>query len=633
MELLRFRMKQLNRFLISNPEILAVVVAGLLMALGFFLEFLQINVLPQVAFVLAFVIGGFSPAKKGVQATLETHKLNVEFLMIFAAIGAMIIGHWAEGALLIFIFSLSGALETYANEKSRAEITKLMELQPESADVVLPDGSYRTTLIAELNVGDVIICRAGERIPVDGMVIDGISTINNAVITGESLPIQAEPGLDVYAGAINMSGALTIEMTKVATETTLQKIIAMVQEAESEKPKSQLFIEKFEGIYVWVVLILAVLLFVGGPFVFAWDINTAFYRAMVLLVVASPCALVASVMPAILSAVSYCAKRGVLFKSGVALEQVADLQAIAFDKTGTLTQGILDVTDIVVADGYDEGRILQLAASIEALSNHPLAQAILRRAADDLVELLPLTNYQEVTGFGVSAEFEGKLYQAGKAKFITDGDEDIVAKGFTLQSQGKTIVYIGEAGHICGFLALQDEVRQSTKEAIAELRRRKLVPVMLTGDNPHTAASIAEQAGIEEYIAGCLPEDKVEHIKALKEKYHGVAMVGDGINDAPALATATIGVAMGEGSDVALETADMVLMKNDLRRILFTIDTSAKMNRIIKQNIIFSTTIIILLVLSNLFMLIDLPFGVVAHEGSTILVILNGLRLLIPPRK
>ncbi|PFK41062.1 heavy metal translocating P-type ATPase [Bacillus cereus] len=580
-------------------------------------------------YILAYIIGGYAKAKEGIEDTIEEKELNVEMLMLFAAIGAAIIGYWAEGAILIFIFALSGAMESYTLSKSQKEISALLDLQPEEA-LCISHGTEERIPVAQLEIGDIILIKPGERVPADGTIHNGETNIDEAAITGEPIPNEKKLGDEVFAGTVNLRGAIEVKITKRSDQTLFQKIIRLVQNAQSEKSPSQLFIEKFEGTYVKGVLIVVTLMMVVPHFMLDWSWNETFYRAMILLVVASPCALVAAITPATLSAISNGAKSGILFKGGIHLERLASVKAIAFDKTGTLTQGKPTVTDVYIRNGITEKDVLYITASIESHSTHPLAEAIVKYAkhAYDITLTKP-ESVEDVTGFGLKGMLENKMYKIGKADFI--GEEATTFHNgiaTTLEQEGKTVVYLSDDKGILGLIALKDTLRQETIAAIHDLQSIGVEAIMITGDNEQTAKAIATESNIKEYYASCLPETKVDTIKQLKEKYGTVAMVGDGINDAPALATASIGVAMGEGTDVALETADVVLMKNELSRLAQAIRLSKRMNRIVKQNIIFSLAVIALLICSNFLQFLALPFGVIGHEGSTILVILNGLRLL-----
>ncbi|MCK6207756.1 cadmium-translocating P-type ATPase [Bacillus infantis] len=627
---LKQEQESLLQKILPHAELIAAILSGVLILAGWLLARNDMGAASITAYLLAFVIGGFAKAKEGIEETIENKELNVEMLMIFAAIGSAIIGYWTEGAILIFIFAVSGALETYTMNKSNKEISSLMELQPEEA-LLLTDGGEQRVHVSELSIGDQILVKPGERVPSDGKILKGTTTLDEAAITGESIPVSKSNADEVFSGTVNLNGSITVEITKPASDTLFQKIIQLVQTAQSEKSPSQLFIEKFEGTYVKVVLATVAAMMVLPHYLLGWSWTETFYRAMILLVVASPCALVASIMPATLSAISNGARRGILFKGGVHLENLGHLKAIAFDKTGTLTKGRPEVTDYLVCEDMEEEEILLAAASIESHSNHPLAGAIVKYAKNELKQpLVSPESIEDISGFGVKAMLQDEEWKIGKADFIGREEAERFADGaaLSLAGEGKTIVFIKKGSKIAGLLALKDVVREETKAAISTLNSQGIYTVMLTGDSEKTAQAIAAESTVDEYIAECLPANKVEHLKDLKKRYENVAMVGDGINDAPALAAANVGIAMGEGTDVALETADVVLMKNELPKIAEAITLSQRMNKIIKQNVIFSITVIMLLIASNFLQILDLPFGVIGHEGSTILVILNSLRLL-----
>ncbi|API91309.1 ATPase [Virgibacillus pantothenticus] len=613
----------------EHKELIAALFSGLLIAVTWSLEAYLSQPLWVILHLIAFIIGGYAKAKEGITETIRNKDLNVEMLMIFAAIGAAAIGYWTEGAILIFIFALSGALETYTMNKSNKEISSLMKLQPEKALRI--DGEEKEIVpVSSLQINDIIYVRAGERIPADGEIDRGETSIDESAITGEAIPVRKTEGNEVLAGTVALDGSIYIQITKPANQTLFQQIIQMIQSAQEEKSPSQLFIEKFEGAYVKIVLVVVFFMMFIPYFLFDWTIQESIYRAMILLVVASPCALVASIMPATLSAISKSARAGVLFKGGVHIENIGHIQAIAFDKTGTLTNGKPEVTDFHIHPDYTKEEILPIAMAMEQDSTHPLAHAIVTFCRQNKIDVLPQDIQVSVftlAGNGISAIIQNVTWEIGKPDYI--GFEAYFEHTTKqLAAEGKTIVYVKKGDQVVALFALKDTVRNDSIQAIKLLKQQGIHTLMLTGDHELTAKAIAEEAGIDEYVANCLPHEKVEEIKKLKEAYQHVAMVGDGINDGPALATANIGIAMGEGTDVALETADVVLMKNNLSRIINAIHTSQKMNRVVKQNIFFSLAVIAVLIASNFLQVLDMPLGVIGHEGSTILVILNGLRLL-----
>lgn len=614
----------------AHLELIAAIVAGILILAAWLIGKDGSATLSISLYVIAFLIGGFAKAKEGIEETIADRQLNVEMLMVFAAIGSAVIGYWAEGAILIFIFAISGALETYTLNKSHKEISALMELQPEEAWLIQDDGSTVNVATSSLSVGSRILVKPGERIPVDGAVIHGTTSVDMSAINGESVPVTKTVSDELFAGTVNLSGAIQMEMTKPSSETLFQKIITLVQNAQSEKSPSQQFIEKFEGTYVKIVIFTVIVMMFLPHYLFDWDWTTTFYRAIVLLVVASPCALVASIMPATLAAISNGAKRGILFKGGVHLEHLGSLKAIAFDKTGTLTSGKPVVTDFIVREHADPDKTLSLLSAIEAQSNHPLAVAIVNYAEEEGIFQREHLQIEDVPGYGIRAWTESGEVLVGNPRFvgkelIEQFNDGIVER---LSNEGKTVVTMKDAEGVLAVIALKDTLRPEAIQAINDLKHLGIQSIMLTGDNEKTAKAIASEAGLDRFAAECLPEMKVEELKRLMKEHGEVGMVGDGINDAPALATATSGIAMGEGTDVALETADVVLMQNDLTRISYAVKVSKKMQRIVKQNVFFSVAVIAVLIISNFMQVVDLPLGVIGHEGSTILVILNGLRML-----
>lgn len=615
----------------EHIELIAALFSGCIILVTWSIENYISEPLWMILHILAFIIGGYAKAKEGITETIRNKKLNVEMLMIFAAIGSVVIGYWTEGAVLIFIFALSGALETYSINKSNKAITSLIELQPEEA-IVIDNNQEKIVSVSSLQINDSILIKAGERIPADGVILKGSSTVDESSITGESIPVNKKKDDEVFAGTIALDGTINVKVTTEPSETIFQKIIHMVQQAQEEKSPSQLFIERFEGIYVHVVIIAVLVMMFLPHLLFQWTLFESIYRALVLLVVASPCALVASIAPATLSAISNAARKGVLFKGGIHIENLAQIQAIALDKTGTLTKGKPKVTDVYLdTNHFKKTEILQVVGGIEKESTHPLAQAITHYCIKNNNDIkIDNQDWRNQSGEGIKAIVSNVTWKIGKADFVGKEQAESFLNGIGLQlaREGKTVVFVKADETIVAVFALKDTVRDTTKEAITQLKQLGIQPIMLTGDNELTAKAIAKETGIELYHANCLPENKVEQLNSIREKYGTVAMVGDGINDTPALATASVGIAMGEGTGVALETADMVLMKNDLSRIIHSLHLSKRMNRIVKQNIIFSLSVILLLIISNYLQLLDLPLGVIGHEGSTILVILNGLRLL-----
>jgi Zn2+/Cd2+-exporting ATPase len=587
-------------------------------------------------YMLAYLTGGYF----GVQAGLEDLRqrlVNVDLLMVLAALGAASIGQWREGAILLFLFSLSNTLQTYAMGRSRQAIKALMKLRPEEALVRRGQTEVRIR-VERLVKGDRVIVKPGERIPVDGLVAAGESAVDQSTITGESLPIDVAHGATVYAGTLNTRGALEIDVTRLASESTLARVIQLVETAQEEKARTQRFLDVFEQKYALGVIAATVLAIVI-PLLLGQAFPGIFYRAMTLLVVASPCALVISTPAAILSAIANAARQGILFKGGVHLENMAGVKAIAFDKTGTLTRGKPGVTNVLPVGSHTAEELLALAAGLEARSEHPLALAIVAEAKRQGLSFTPAKSFEAVTGRGARARIGETSYLIGNRELFASCSEcglvlseELEAHVSELEAAGKTAMLIGNetSGEILGVIAVADQVRTESKATVERLRRLGVERVvMLTGDNERVASAIAAQTGVDAFYAGLLPEDKVRVVRELAERYGSVAMVGDGVNDAPALAAANVGIAMGAaGSDVALETADVVLMADDLAKIPYVKALSRRAQRVVWQNISFALLVIMTLVVSNFLVGVPLPLGVVGHEGSTLIVVMNGLRLL-----
>lgn len=633
-----------------DPEVASVVVTLLFLLLGGFGNHFGLPVSAEPwCYLVAYLAGGWHAALHSVQK-LVRGTIDVDLLMILAALGAAYVHHPFEGAMLLFLFSLSHALQEMAMEKSRSAIAALMKLRPETA---LCKRGAETVLvpIEELIVGDSVLVRPGESIPVDGVVTEGVSTVNQASITGESLPVGKKPGDALFAGTLNESGGLEMRVTKPASESTLAKLIELVEKAQEQKAPAQRFLETAEQYYaVGVILFTGIVaavpvLFWSEPFA------ASFYRAMTVMVVASPCALVISTPASILSAIAAAARRGVLFKGGAYLQKASRVEVIAFDKTGTLTEGKPVVTDLqviaqpleTIADvGCRQEELLWLAAAVEARSEHPLARAIVIEAKRRFMPVEKCTKFQSVAGHGVSAEVVGRRIAVGNLKYFDGYDseerEALQEQMNRLQDEGKTGMLVAEilgdpaekaTVKYLGFVAVADRVRADAPAVIERLREHGIKRIaLLTGDGARVARAVAQACGIDEVHADLLPQDKVRAIEKLK-KIGATAMVGDGVNDAPALATSDLGIAMGAaGTDVAMETADVVLMSDALANIPFLLSLSRQAERVVYQNLIFSLSVIVLLIASALGLALPLTLGVIGHEGSTVLVCLNGLRLL-----
>lgn len=607
-------------------EALLAFISVILMALAWWLSRSEETTLSITFWGLAFLIGGFFKAKEGVEETLAEKSLNVEILMILAALGAFLIGYYSEGAVLIIIFSISGVLESYTSSKSEKALTSLLKLAPKTAHL-LKDGEEFDVDIEDLKIDDVVIVKVGEQVPVDGIVLEGESSVDQQAITGEFMPVFKKPHDDIYAGAINLDGVLRIKTMKDPKDSVVQKIVEFVKTAQENVTPTQTSIHKFERYYVYVVILMAILVMVIPPlpFVNLLSQNEAIYRGIIVLVVGSPCALVASVSPAMLSSLSNAARKRILIKGGSYLENLKDLKAVVFDKTGTITQGIPKVIDIRVCEGQNRDDVLSMILTLELQSNHPLAQSIVSHLKGSVKPLDNITS-NEVSGHGIEAKINGDHWQIGRFAYTLCALE--IEPDANLE-EGYSLVPIIKNGVLIGHISLEDTLRPDAKATMIELKNRGITPIMLTGDHKHAASKIAQQAAIDTYYSECFPEDKVNMIKNIKDTYGKVMMVGDGINDAPALQIADVGCAMGTGADVSIETADIIFMNDELANLTKLIDLSKRARNVITQNIIFSISVIVYLLVANLFGSIELPIGVVFHEGSTILVILNSLRLLI----
>ena len=582
-------------------------------------------------YAAAYVAGGTYGLRAGLESLMDK-TIDVDLLMILAAIGAALVNAPFEGAMLLFLFSLSNVLQNYALDRTRNAIRSLMKLRPTEA-LTRRNGETVTLSIEDIRVGDEIIVRPGERIPLDGAVIEGESSVDQAPITGESIPVAKTIGSEVFAGTINQAGGLEVRVTKLAKDSTIAKLIQLVEEAHSEKAKTQRFIDTAEQYYALGVIVFTALAIVVPQLFLGEDFNTSFYRAMTLMVAASPCALVISTPATVLSAIGNGAKKGILFKGGVYLEDLANIKVVAFDKTGTLTIGKPQLTDIHSL-GSSEDELLALAAAVEAKSEHPLAQAVLREAEKRGLPIANVSDFQSQTGKGVSGTVNGKQILIGSPRSFRDMPEyDLSLAKDTLnhyQTQGKTAILVADEHNILGVIAIADVLRPNVQDTLKSLKAKGIEHVvMLTGDNYQVAQAIGAQAGVDEVHAELLPEDKLDLIKTLEKRYGPVAMIGDGVNDAPALAAASIGMAMGAaGTDVALETADVVLMADDLNNIPYAIGLSHATRKTLIQNLVFAFGVILVLVGAVLGFSIALPLSVIGHEGSTVLVSLNGLRLL-----
>jgi heavy metal translocating P-type ATPase len=582
-------------------------------------------------YALSYVTGGWEPGWEGLKA-LKERTLDVDLLMVVAALGAAAIGQVMDGALLIVIFATSGALEALATARTADSVRGLLDLAPATATRLTPDGGERTVAVEELAVGDTVLVRPGERVGADGRVLDGASDVDQATITGEPLPVAKEPGDEVFAGTLNGTGALRIRVERDASDSVIARIVRMVQEASETKAPTQLFIEKVEQRYSlgMVAATLAVFLV---PLAFGTRLTDSLLRAMTFMIVASPCAVVLATMPPLLSAIANAGRHGVLVKSAVVMERLGQIDAVALDKTGTLTEGSPRVTDVrpLPGSGLDEGELLTLAAAAERPSEHPLARAVVDAARERGLDLPDAEDFTSAPGVGVTAVVKGRAVAVGAPARLLDGTGGTVtAVAGELEESGRTAVLVLVDGAPAGLLGIADRLRPDAAATVAALTTLTgTAPALLTGDNPRAAAHLAAEAGIDDVRAGLLPQDKLTAVQEMERAGRKVLVVGDGVNDAPALAAAHTGIAMGRaGSDLALETADAVIVRDELAAVPTTVALSRRARRLVVQNLVIAGVFIAGLVVWDLAGNLPLPLGVAGHEGSTVLVGLNGLRLL-----
>ncbi len=619
-----------------NPKVVTSALSGALLLIGWIGGFAG---LPEAAstamYLVAIVVGGYYFGREAVEELVFEREIGIELLMSVAAIVATLMGQAAEGATLVFLYSISEAAEGYTEEKTRAAVRALMDLAPKVA-LVVRDGAELEIPVEEVRVDDIFIVKPGQAMATDGVIVSGASSVNEAPVTGESMPVEKQPGDQVFAASLNGEGALQVRATKIFAENTLARIVHMVEEAQERKGNSQRFIDKFGKRYSPAVLLLGALIAVIPPALFGGEWATWIVRATVFVVAAAPCALVISIPITVVAALGTAARRGVLIKGGLYVEELAKIRVVAFDKTGTLTRGEPEVTDVLKAPGAmlaTPDEVLALAAGIERMSEHPLARAIVSHARARAVAAANVEEFRSLTGAGASGRHGGRALYIGSPELFSEklnmSVESHLGDIQRLQDEGKTVVLIGNDQAVHGLIAIRDSIRPNAARAVAALHAAGIEKVvMLTGDNERTARGIARELGIDEVYAGLKPEEKLAKVRELAAHGH-VAMVGDGVNDAPALAEATVGVAMGAaGSDVALETADVALMADDLEKFVYALGLARRNRSVVNQNLALSAVVISLLVIGAVSGLLNLPAAVLAHEISEFVVIASGLRML-----
>ena len=606
------------------------------LAIGMFVLalFLESSVawIANALFLLTIACIGKEVITEGIMDTIEETKHfkkfrpNVHLLMTLAALGAIFIGKFEEAAMLIVIFTIAHSLEEYVEKKSRKDMTQLLQLQPKLALKKINNGHFEEVDASSLEIGDIIQVLNGSQISADGIIIEGMSSINQASVTGESIPVEKEVGSEVFAGTLNLTQTLLIKVTKKQQDSVLGKIITLVQEAGQSLTRTGSFLKKWEPVYVTIVLALFPVVLAIGILLLKWDFLTAFYRGMVYLIAVSPCALAASATPVTVTAISTLSRKGIFIKSGASLEKMSEVEAIAFDKTGTLTNG----TPKVVAKVMDKEREFELYSilvSMEKKVNHPLAFAIVESGLAYRTYSLSVT---PKVGIGLEATYRNHTYRIGKpSSFATLGKYTEIVEQW--MNEGKTVVVLSEDHLVVGAVALLDTPKEEAKQVIDYFKEENIQTMLLTGDSIQTAEAIANELEVDEVRANVLPEEKANTLKEWFMKYPTIAMVGDGINDAPALVNAEVGIAMGKGTDVAMESSDIVLMNSQLDSLKTLHKVSKLMMTVTKQNLIFSLFIVIVLVLLNFLGWSDLTLGVILHEGSTVVVLLHALRLIVTP--
>lgn len=606
-------------------------IAGVCVVFGFVLSFLPVpTALVTIIYYLAVLSGSIYVVKGAWRGLSKQRFLNIDFLVVIASIGALYLGELPEAAAVIFFFSLAEAFEEYGIDRSRRALQALLHKSPQTATLL--DG--KNMAVSEVRVGQVVSVRPGEIIPLDGRVIKGFSAVNEATITGESIPKDKREGDAVFAGTLNENGYLEIEVTKESKNSTFSKIIALVEQAQKAKAPTQEFIDRFAKYYTPFVVAVAVLIAVLVPLITGDPFSIWLERAIILLVIACPCALVIATPVAITSAIGGASRRGVLIKGGKYLEELKKVRVIAFDKTGTLTLGEPYISDVVAFNGFTEAQVLEDAAGLEQFSSHPLAKSILDFAKEKGINPHSMQNYQNIAGKGGKATCmvcDDLEHCVGNLKLMDAhgiSTKEIIDKAEKFEQEGKTVVLVSEGKQIMGALAIADRIRDEAKETIQQLNKLGVQAVMLTGDNQHTASYVAKNLGISEAFGSLLPDEKVKRIQILRDKYSSVAMVGDGVNDAPALALSNVGIAMGaKGSDVAIETADIALMNDSILNIPQTVGLSQKTLRTVKQNVTAALLAKVAFVVLAVFGISNLGIAIAADTGIAILVILNGLRL------
>ena len=602
--------------------------SAVVLAIGLYFNFFtDQKLLAEMLFLAVAVISGFEIVIHGIKSLLMG-KFSISFLITIAAIGAFLIGEGAEGASVLFLFFIAEYLEDYAGERARRSIGTLIQLTPETAIVKRDDKRFELHAHA-VDINETVVVKPGDKIPLDGVIVNGISSINQAAITGESLPVNKKEGDIVFAGTINQEGYLEIKVTKRSDETVLSKIIELVKESQQKKSKTEAFIDRFSNYYTPTVIGIAIITAIIPSFIFGLNFDTWFYRALVLLVVSCPCALAISTPVSMVSGITAGTKNGVLIKGGEYIEEMQNIKTMVFDKTGTLTEGKLEVTDVISLNKYSENEILQITGSLESRSNHPLAEAVMRHIENSSMDFKDVDNFESITGKGIKGLIDDETFYIGKKGFFKNISEFPNELVQNLQDDGKTVIILGNDEQIIGLIALMDKIRPLSMDTIQKLKESNINTVMLTGDNKGTARAVSSKIGIDKYYADLLPGDKVKIVSESLGNGEHVAMLGDGVNDAPALARSDIGIAMGAaGSDVAIETADVALMHDDISKVNYLINLSKRTMSIVRQNVSVSILVKSSFAIGAVIGFVSLWMAVAFGDmGLTLAVILNALRI------
>ncbi|MCZ3366713.1 MULTISPECIES: heavy metal translocating P-type ATPase [Methanobacterium] len=612
----------------TRKNLFVMITSAVLLPVGlYFNYFTGQEIVSEILFLAVIALSGYEIIKSGIMGLLKGN-FSINLLMTIAVAVSFAIGSGAEGAVIIFLFYIAEFLENYAGNRARKSIESLLKLAPDTATIKINDKNIELN-VNEVKVDDILVVRPGEKISLDGIVINGESTVDQAAITGESIPVNKTEGDNVFAATLNGEGYLEVKVTKKSDETVLSKIINLVRESQQKKSITESFIERFAKYYTPAVVLIAAAIATVPPFVFGQPLYTWIYRALVLLVISCPCAFLLSTPVAMVSGITASTRNGVLIKGSKYVEEMKNISTIVFDKTGTITEGKLEVTDVLTLNNYSKNEILQIAGSLESRSKHPLAEAVINYVEESNMDFKEVKDFKSITGNGVKGRIDGKMFYIGKKSLFKDNPEfpeELINK---LQNDGKTIIILGNDDHILAVIGLMDRIRGLSKSTIAGLKERSIKTVMLTGDNEGTAKAVSTKIGIDKYYSGLLPEDKVKIIDELLNKGECVAMIGDGVNDAPALARANVGIAMGAaGSDVAIETADIALMQDDISKINYLIDLSRKTMSVVKQNVSAALLIQLALAALAVFGFVSLWVAVTFGDvGLTLAVILNALQI------